>query len=358
MPTLTEAERLNLALEKLKFGDFQERWDIVKVLPEFGAQILPSLLQIWQEPRLETEARWFSGRLLAQYPQPEVILALAQLLKEDAPRELRAVAAEGLASMGESAIYPLVDLLENSDTRYLAVQALAQMRRSGVIEPLLKIVGDGDGLLRAIALEALGSFRDERIFPVLVRALGDREEKVQQEALQALGYWGEAATSQVERIATLLSASSSSLAQQAALTLGRIATPEAAKALYQVLKLAPIPLERQKHLVKALGWMEIPLALDYLAESLAVAPPLLCQEIITLLGRQTQEEGKKHAAQILVDWLERGGTVLENAPIRQFLATALGELGQVETVEVLRCLSTDEDTYVRLHAQAALKKFS
>jgi HEAT repeat protein len=326
----------------------------MKILPEFGGQVLPLLLQIWQDSRLDLEARWFSGRLLAQYPQPEVILALAQLLKADAPRELRVVAAEALASMGESAIYPLVDLSEHTPTRYLAVQALAQIRRPGVIEPLLKMVEDEDDVIRAIATEALGSCRDERIFVVLVRALGDREEKVQQEALQALGYWGEAATSQVERIATLLSTPSPSLAQQAALTLGRIATPDAARAVYQALKLSPSPA----HLVKALGWMEIPLALDYLAESLAVAPPLLCQEIITILGRQTQEEGKKHAAQILVDWVERGATVLENATIRQCLATALGELGQAEAVKVLRCLSTDEDTYVRLHAQAALKKFS
>lgn len=347
---------LPLALEVLKQGNFQQRWEVSQFFPKLGKQVIPFLIEILHNQDVGIETRWFTGRILSQYSEPTAILALVQLLKAESTEELCRMASQGLAQIGASAIYPLIDLLETPATRLLTVQALAQIRRVDIIEPLLSVVNDPSPLIRSTAIEALGSFHDERIFVVLVKALQDPITNVRKEALQALGY--SQAPDVVDQIKPLLGDINLEICQDAAIALGRIGSEQAAKELFTVLQSTLTPNLLKREIIKALGWMQTNQALDYLALELRKTDVVLCLEIITMLGRQELPTVQKQATEILLDFFNSQSPILENPQVKQRIATSLGEMRQASAKSLLLSLSEDNHAVVRLHAQAALKKFS
>lgn len=347
-----------LALSVLLYGDFQQRWEIAKIIPRFGKEVIHPLIAILEDEEADLEVRWFTSRILGEFNDSVIVIALVKLLQQTEHEELILVAAKTLANIGNTAIDALSGLLATEEYRLLGVQALAYIHSVATIDPLLTVVKDSDPDVRAIAIETLGSFRDERIIPILLQALQDNAAKVRKEAVIALGFRRDLVTklALVEQIEPLLYDLNLEVCHQTATTLGRIGNQEATIALFNVLKSPLTPLSLKLNLVRALSWSGTELALNYLQQALVTEEEEVCQEIVAVLGRLTVSKLKVQANQILLDfWYSAKGQVSQSL-LKQNLATALGILGKQEAILCLQELSKDTEGSVRLHAIAALKK--
>lgn len=287
---------------------------------------------------------------------PTCAIALANLLRNAEDEELSMMASQALANLGTAAIEALRELLQVEESRLLVVQALSQIRRFEIVEPLLEVVNDPSPEIRTIAIEALGSFHDEQILSVLVAALKDTAPSVRKEAAIAIGL----RTSQfklVEQLKPLLYDLNIEVCQQAAIALGRMGTDTSADELFKVLQSPLTPVILKLTLVRSLSWMETAPSLNYLQEGLESQEGEVCQEIVTVLGRIETSGLRKKATQILIKFFSSESTIVRQTPIKQALVMSLGELGQPEAIELLQKLAEDEDKIVRLHAIAALKKY-
>ena len=72
---------VSLAIEVLEWGDFQDRWDVAKILPNLGIGAIAPLIDILENEDADTEQRWFAARIIGKFDRPEVIEALAKLVK-------------------------------------------------------------------------------------------------------------------------------------------------------------------------------------------------------------------------------------------------------------------------------------
>jgi len=169
-------------------GDFQERWDIAKVFSKLGEKAIAPLLEILEDEDAEEELRWYAARILGEFNHPVVINALVELLKSSESEELTATAAAALGNLGSPAVADLTSLLAQEETRLLAVRSLSYIRHSETIAPLLSVVQDPQITVRTAAIEALSSFHDSRIPPVLLNALDDIAAPVRREAVTGLSF--------------------------------------------------------------------------------------------------------------------------------------------------------------------------
>jgi HEAT repeat protein len=356
----SSSQLLNLAIQVLQAGDFQEQWEVAKVFPLIGQPAIAPLMTLLEDDTAELEARWFAARILGNLNDPVAIIALVNQLQTSEDEDLSQMVAEALANLGTPAIAALTHLLDAPDTRQFAVQALAQIRQVETVSPLLSVAQDENPAVRAIAIEALSSFHDPRISDVLVAAVTDPVAAVRKVAIASLG----ARTDLGQRpdlvnvLADQLWDINLSVCQQAALTLGKLKQDEAVPLLFRAL-VAQTPLPLQLDLVRALSWIGTRPALESLQSCLQVYPASLSlpiyQEILLMLGRWETAELKAIAAQILANTLTSGSAIILESALRRTLATALGELKHPATLEPLIQLLADADAGVRLHAIAALR---
>ncbi|TAG97476.1 MAG: HEAT repeat domain-containing protein [Oscillatoriales cyanobacterium] len=368
-----EAENLekavSLAIAVLEYGDFQDRWEVEKILPNLGNGAIAPLINLLEDEDADIEQQWFAARILGKfvkpgYPEgnrPEVIEALAKLVK-NSDEDLSQIAAETLGNLGPTAVASLATLLLQADSRLFATEALAQIRRSETITPLLSVVTDSQVAVRATAIEALSSFHDSRIPPVLVAALKDPATAVRKEAVRALGVraYLDEEFDLVTLLKPLLWDIRLEVCQQAAIAMGRLKTDAAAAILFELLRSAITPVSLQIETVRALSWMETATALEYLEKALIASNyhihPTVCQEIVTVLGRWSKPELKSDAAKIIINFIESNHPAVEDAGIKQSLALALGQLGDMRALDVLIQLLANPDNSVRLHSLSALKQ--
>jgi HEAT repeat protein len=350
---------LNLALDALHAGDFRERWDVAKVFPKLGERAIAPLIEILEDDEAELEVRWFVARVLAEFNHPTVTIALVNLLKNVEDEDLAAIAATALSSLGDSAIDALTDLLADPQTRLLATSAMCQIHRPKIIEPLLSVVGDSQVEVRSSAIAALGSFHDARIPPVLLEALEDSAAAVRKEAAMGLGLrsdlWEE--LDLLNHLKPLLYDFNPEVCQKAAIALARSRTDEAAEALFEVLKSPATPVPLQIDFVRALGWVGTATALDYLQQALAHVSVEGIHEIVRVLGRIEQPVLKTKAAKILLDFSHSEHPATTSATLKQAVAQAWGQLGELTAMDALVRLLADAEDSVKLHAIAALKNF-
>ncbi|MDX2244659.1 MAG: HEAT repeat domain-containing protein [Leptolyngbyaceae cyanobacterium bins.302] len=352
---------LDLAMQVLQKGDFQEQWEVSKVFPALGQSAIAPLIALLEDETAELESRWFAARILGGLNHPDAIRALVEQLQSSEDEDLNQVVAEALANLGTPTIAALTELLATDETRVFAVQALTQIRHSETITPLLSVVNDPSSAIRAIALEALSNFRDSRIPEVLVRALQDSSTAVRKAAITGLS--SRADLSEEWNLVALLGEALSDVnlgvCQQAALALGKLGQDAAIPWLQKALMVAPTPLPLQLDLLRALSWIGTQKALEslqtYLTQVSTHLSTPLYQEIFTLLGRWDHSDLKPIAAQILIDALETLPNVAQAATLRSTIATALGELKQHLALDPLIQLLADADRGVQLHAIAALK---
>ena len=350
----------SLALSMLLDADFQHQWSITKILPLFGENIIPTLTTLVKDTTTEADVRWFICQILGNFNNAAVILTLVELLDSTTDRELITIAGKTLTKIGDDAIDALQDLLTRPQHRFLAVQSLYYIRTAKTIEPLLEIATDPEPKLRAIAIKALGSFHDSRIPPILINALQDKVSNVRQESAIALGFRPDLChdLNLVNHLRPLLFDFDLEVCRQAAVALCRMKNEAAAAALFEVLQAETTPINLKLDLVKALGWNEISVAIDYLAKALPNSTAAVAEEIIVVLGRNTAASLKSQAAQVLVRFWQSQSHILESPLLRQALATSLGELGCDCGRKALEQLAKDSDRKVKLHGISALKKIS
>ncbi len=347
----------DLALEMLLKADFQHKWEITKLLPSFGEDLIPPLASLVQDETIEAEVRWFICQILGNFPNQKVVLTLVELLQQTTDEELIAIAGKTLTKIGNSAIDALVNLYTQPQYRWLAAQSLYYIRTAKTIEPLLKITQDPQPELRTIAIKALSSFHDPRIPPVLIMALKDTASSVREEAAIALGFRWDLCQefSLINHLRPLLFDLNMEVCRQAAVSLGRMKTKEANAVLFSVLQTETTPVSLKLDLIKALGWSEISSAIDYLNQALTNKSELVRQEIIITLGRITAQQLQQQSAQVLVNFWQQNQAACD-PQIKQALATSLGELRCSCAQITLEQLATDSDRKVKLHALSALKK--
>ncbi|MEG4351242.1 HEAT repeat domain-containing protein [Microcoleus sp. LAD1_D5] len=354
-------QAVSLAIEALEWGDFQDRWEIAKVLPNLGNGAIAPLIAVLEDEDADTEPRWFAARILGKFDRPEVIQALVELVK-NSDEELSQIAAETLGNLGPTAIESLATLLLQEDSRLFATAALAQIRRTETIAPLLSVVGDSQVAVRTHVIEALSSFHDSRIPPILVAALKDPATAVRKEAVRSFGVrpYLDGELDLVNLLKPLLSDIRLEVCQQAAIAIGRVKTDAAAAALFELLRSPTTPVELQIETVRALSWMETATALAYLHQILMAQftniNSTVYQEIVTVLWRVEKPELKAVAAEILIDLVKTGHPVVQEAVSKKSLALGLGKLGDMRGLDALISMLGDADSSVRLHCMAALKQ--
>ncbi len=349
---------LSIALEILAKGDFQIRWDMAKLFPSLGDRVVEPLIAVLEQETSDLEHCEFAAQILGNFDQPTVILALVNLLQTTTNEELQAIAISSLGRIGQSAIVVLSQLLAEPQTRLLAIQALAQIRRIEVIEPLLSVVADSDPEIRTKTIEALGNFSDSRILPILTASLQDLAASVRKEAIIALSFRLNEfdPANLLQLLQPLLHDINLEVCQQAAIAVSKIPSDQSAEALFQVLQSSHTPVLLQLTVIQSLAWRKDTVSLSYLSQSFNHLGLEGGLEVIRVLGRV--DKLKTEAAQILADFWASNSPLLQETTIRQSLAYSFGQLKVPETKGILENLSQDTETIVRLHAIAALKHFA
>ena len=267
-PAAVPSRLLTLAVQSLESGDFQDRWDVAKLFPSFGDTAIDPLLNLLQQGT-DQEVQWFAIRILSNFSHPNIVTTLVDLLKTSTNEELNGVAVTALAAMG-GAIEILAGLLNQDHTRRLATQTLAQIRRPETVPLLQKVASDEDAQVRTLAIESLSSFHNPEISRLLIQALKDPAATVRRAAVTGLGFCGADLTELdlVSDLRPLLLDLNLEVCRQTAIALGRLGTPDATSTLFQSLQSPHTPALLAIELVRALGWIGTSEALHYLQRSL------------------------------------------------------------------------------------------
>jgi HEAT repeat protein len=362
---------LDLALQVLLQGDFEEQWEIAKILPKLGAIAIQPLLNLLNDNNeLELEERWFIARILGEFGggatlpehRRQVVSALIESIERNEDPDLVEMATSALAKIGTPAIAALTDLLNppfgkdsRREHRVLAVTALAQIRHSQTIEPLLGAADDSDPQIRTLTIEALGSFHDPRIPPLLLAKLTDVAASVRQAAVVALCLRPDLATELdlVTHLRPLLFDLNLAVCEATALGLARLTDVRVVELLKQVAIDDRTPATLRAQAILGLGWIGTEAAITTLGSLLAIAPADLASEIIASVSKTEHE--RIYASQVLLAYLT---TDRLSASLKQEIATALGNLGNIQAVSELVQLLGDPDDRVKFHAIAAMVKLS
>lgn len=385
---LADADRaylLTLAMHLVRWGDFQARWDVAKLMPIFEEEAIAPLLALLQSepsnphrdplnddhPRLapdrppdgesdqepvDPDAQWFAVRILGQLHPVQTMVPLITVLATTQNLDLQAMAVTVLAQVGAAVIDPVVPLLTTPATRLLATQILAQIPHPQVIPPLMAQVQDPDAAVRAAALEALARFQDDAIAPLLVAALQDPASAVRRAAVAGIGFCPNPQQDDwVPYIQPLLLDLNIAVGRQAALTLGRLGTVAAVDALALALNAPLLPPELGIDLVHSLVWSGTDRGIAQLGQALLTQPlaAAVLREGYAVLGRVENPDRRPQAAAVLRELLyERP---FDPQALQSTIVRALGQLGQPEAIPDLVQLLTSTDTSLRLHIVAALK---
>ncbi|AFY92021.1 HEAT repeat domain-containing protein [Chamaesiphon minutus] len=352
---------LDLALQVLSQGDFEQQWEIAKLIPKLGEIAIQPLLDSINDPDIDLEDRWFAARILGAFPRAEVVTALVAIIQADEDPELSAIATAALAKIGTPAIAAVTELILQSRTdesianRRLAATILAQIRHSQTIEPLLQIIDDPDPQIRTIVVEALSSFHDLRIPSLLLAKLTDPIASVRKAAVVALSCREDVASplDLLYHLRPLLFDLDLTVCQATALGLARLTAPEAVTVLAEVLSSSRTPDDLKRATILSLGWIGTRTAIDSLIAALYTTTLDLLPEIITAIGKTEPEQ--IYASDRLVTYLNGN----DLTPIvKQEIAAALGNLGNKNTVPDLVKLLGDPDDRVKLHTITAISKLS
>jgi HEAT repeat protein len=356
-----QAQMLDLALQVLLQGDFEEQWAIAKIVPKLGEIAVKPLLEIVDDPDIDLEDRWFVARILGDFKQPGVAIALVSVLQREEDPDLSAMITGALAQIGTPAIAALTSLLDTPN-RHQAIAALAQVRHSQTIEPLLSAIDDDDPQIRVIIIEALGSFHDPIVLPILLEKLSDVVADVRKATVTALSIRGESAVELglIVHLRPLLYDINLDVCTATALGLARIPDPQVVEILTEVTRTSHTPDLLRSAIILGLGWIGSQSAIASLIQMLTAATPDLAREIIVSIGKTETE--REYASQQLVSYLHQGtslGSDLQHsAIIKQEIASTLGNLGNIGVVPDLMQLLGDSDDRVRFQTIATIAKLS
>ena len=344
---------LDIALQVLIQGDFDQQWEIAKIIPKLGDIAVQPLLDLLNDTHIDPEDRWVVARILGEFDRPQVVTASIELIQQQEDPELTEIAISALTKIGVSAISALTDLFATPN-RHTAIATLAKIRHSKTIEPLIQVIDDPDPQLRSIVVEALGSFHDPRIPPLLITKLTDVAATVRKAAVTALCLRSDLAAELdlSKHLRPLLFDLNLAVCQATALGLARLPDRLNIEVLASVLSSPQTPIELQSSVILALGWIGTIPAIDSLMAAFPDVAPRLAPEIAIAIGKTDREQ--IYASQVLVNYLQ--GVDPSAAIIKQEIATALGNLGNPDIVPDLVQLLKDPDDRVKLYTMNAISK--
>jgi HEAT repeat protein len=345
-------------IETLRDGDFHGRWEALKQITKSAESVIPELLALLADDRLDQEGQWFVVQALGAFDQPQVVSALVNRFGTTEDEDLRMAIGEALGQIGQNAVLALSGLVQNPQHRLVAVQALVHIRHPATIQPLLQVVEDPDATVRAIALQGLVAHHHPDLLPVLVNALEDTAAQVRLVALQGIvGLRQQVSAAQLlQWLTPRLWDININVAQRAAHSLGRLPLAAATTTLLTVLQTTSPPEPLQIAAIQALGWQATPEALTGLMSLWHHASMPARLAIIRALEQFTEPDLKRRASQRMQTWLQQLPRDASTIPLRRDLLLAVGTLGDIAGEEMLRSHLADPDPSVCLHARAALAK--
>jgi HEAT repeat protein len=340
------------------WGDFQQRWEIGKILISWGKIAIPLLIEILEDEEAEEELRWYAVRILGELHYPEAVQPLVDLLNQSENEELQAIAAAALGQMGTIAITALTQLLQQEETKLLAVRSLSQIRHKETITALLTVVNDKNPTIRNLAIEALSSFHDARVPPILLPAINDVAATVRKVAILGLGFRPELQPEfdLVHQLQPRLLDSNLEVCCATVTALSRLGGDAVADCLFPVLISPSTPVILQLEIVRALSWMGTTSGLKYLQTAFFHSlSPTVWQEMVIVLGRVKQSDLTVLATDILLELLENKHPATEINIVKSAIALSLGHLRMPKAIPALTLLLNESEPQVKLHAKAALK---
>ncbi len=365
-PLQTIVSELRSVLTELENGDFQSRWETAKQIPEFGQPAIAFLVDLLYNNADDPELQWFVVRILGQFNHTDAVMALAQLLQET-DDDVAEMAAQMLAQIGPQSVDALAVLIESSPSRVLVVSALSQMQDAVIVPLLLKVVADVEVSVRLKVMETLSRFHDPQIIPTLLQGLADLSAKVRQAAIAGISYradlFQEHHHDPVALIQPFLNDLNVQVCQAAALALGRLGTNAATQALCTTASAKNVPIPLKLTIVQALGQISNDQSVQVLQKlwpransSLQVVDDedqTLAEAIVKALALNRQAD---RSTQALIYCLHHQPT--SDPALKKTIASALGQLADLQAIpELLQLLGTP-DRGVRLHAIAALKQIA
>lgn len=149
------------------------RRQILEALASGGEPVLAAAVALMQHE--DPEVRTGAIMMLADgFEDRRLLEPFCRLLK-DPDWWLRVTACQVLGNLGdERAVAPLVATLEDEDTRWAAVDALAQIGAASALQPLSKLLRDPREEVRLEVLQAFSRFSDQRLLPV-VQSVRDKD---------------------------------------------------------------------------------------------------------------------------------------------------------------------------------------
>jgi len=165
----------------------------------------------------------------------DAVPRLMSLMQYDKDGRIRAHAAEALAKIGDEAVEPLTDVLEDATNKYdriLATQTLGDMGPPGAkgVKALIGALGkDADGDVRAAAAMALGHLGRIAQGPAAVQALAgalkDKVYNVRFRSVSVLAQYGAGAAGATDALVAALRDEKKAVAAKAIETLTKIGPP-------------------------------------------------------------------------------------------------------------------------------------
>ena len=143
------------------------RTRILETLQTFGEEILEPALSLLKHPddSVQTQALVLAER----FDDPRVVGPVCRLLEEE-DWWLRIGACDTLGRLKDPrAVAPLVKALDDEESRWAAIDALAEIGAQESILPLTKLLSDPRTEVRLEVVRALGRFGDERGLELLKR---------------------------------------------------------------------------------------------------------------------------------------------------------------------------------------------
>jgi len=174
--------------------------------------------------------------------------------------------AEMVARMGWIAFNPLVQAVRfNPDARNGASEAIRIIKDRRVIEPLTRLLADGDPYVRQTAANALGNNSVRQVVPTLILMLEEEHATVRNSAADALGKIGDGLA--IGPLIKALKDQNSQVRSSAARALGEIGNPRAIDELILLLS-DPVSANDAAWALGEIGDPKALEALSYTASSL------------------------------------------------------------------------------------------
>jgi twitching motility protein PilT len=152
-------------------------------MKEFGSDLLEPALELLTDSNLDVRAAALA--VVGSFDDPRVVNGVAPLLK-DADWWLRVTAADTLGRLGDPrAVKPLVDALNDEETRWAAVEALGRIGHASALPILGRLLKDPSPEIRIEVLLAFKNFDHPNILETLQQvAAKDPDRFVRGRALE------------------------------------------------------------------------------------------------------------------------------------------------------------------------------